>query len=229
MTFLRVFLFTLVFARVLSAQEPASPEILQKLQETQQLHQEHRYAEALTKLDEIEAANPNLADVYNIRGSIYLTPGLRDFDLAQKYFQKAESLQPGSLAPRFNMSELLFVKHEWASAAASFQKVLEDYPKLRFQVRHLTLFKLLVCQVKLGKLDEAEKILSSNFTFMDDTPAYYFGHAAIAFGKKEDSKAKEWLSRASGIYKPDVNTAYLDTLMEARWVPNISLPPVEKK
>ncbi len=225
----RLLLLTLASASLLSAQTKPSPEVLKKLEETYQMQQEHRYSEALEKLDEIEALAPDLSELYNMRGSLYLTPALRDFDKAQEQLDKAAALQPKALAPRFNKAELLFVKHDWPAAASAFQKLLDEFPKLPLSVRHLTLYKRLICEVKLDQYEAAEKTLKDNFTFMDDTPAYYYGKAAIAFGRKDEPTAKDWLTRANGIYKPAAASAYMDTLMEVRWVPNISLPPVEKK
>ena len=49
----------------------------------------------------------------------------------------------------------------------------------------------------------------------------------MAFQKKDEATAKDWMTRAAGIFKEQVNSAYLDTLMEVRWVPNIGLPLTE--
>lgn len=219
--------FILMLAGALSAQERPSPEVMKKLQEAYELQQEQRYADALAKLDEVEAAAPNSPELHNMRGALYLTPALRDFNKAQTLLDKALALQPDSIAPRFNHCELLFVKHEWAPAKAAFQKVLDDFPKLQLPIRHLTLYKRLICEVKLDQIAAAEKTLKDHFTFMDDTPAYYYGQAAIAFGKKDEKAAREWLVRAEGIYKKDAMSAYVDALMEARWITNITLPPAD--
>jgi len=204
------------------------PEVMQKLQEAQELQQRQRFVDALAKLDELEALAPELPDVYNMRGSIYLSPALRDFVKAGEMFSKAEALQPNTLPPRFNLAELLFVKHEWDVAGKAFQKLLDDFPKIPMAVRHLVLFKLFVCEVKLGQITAAEKRMKESFTFMDDTPAYYFSHAVLAFHQKDESSAKDWMLRATGIYKAGENSSYVDTLMEARWVPNIGLPAAVK-
>lgn len=229
MLFSRILPLLLVLAPVLCAQEKPSEEVRKKLEETFRLQEEKRYAEALAKLDEIEAEAPNLSDLYNMRGAIYLTPGLRDFDKAGPLLDKAEELAPQALAPKFNKAEMYFIKHDWEAAAAAMQKLLDDFPKLALQLRHLTIYKRLICEVKLGKYEVAEKTLKEHFTFMDDTPAYYYGHAAIAFGKKEAAAAKDWLARAQGIFKPGEASAYLDALMESRWVDNIGLPPLKEK
>jgi len=200
-----------------------------KIQEAQELQGRQRYVDALAKLDEAEELAPNLPDIYNMRGSIYLAPSLRDYTKAGEMFDKAEAMQPGQLAPRFNKAELLFVQHDWAAAGAAFHKILNDFPKTPMPVRHLIIFKRLICEVKQDQLDIAEKTLKDTFTFMDDTPAYYYSKAAIAFQKKDEAAAKDWLSRAEGIFKPVEISAYMDSFMEVRWLPNIGLPPMEKK
>ena len=92
--------------------------------------------------------------------------------------------------------------------------------------------KRLVCEVKLERLPAAEQTLKDSFTFMDDTPAYYYSQATLAFARRDEVKAKDWLTRAGGIFKPAERSPYEDCLMEARWLPSLALPPVsgeEKK
>lgn len=221
-------IFTLAaLAPAQETEKTIPPAAMKLLTEAQEFQQRQRFVDALDKLDELEAIAPDLPDLYNMRGSIYLSPTLRDFGKATEMFDKAEKLQPGALPPRFNKAELLFVKHDWVSAGSAFQKLLDDFPKIPMQIRHLILFKRLVCEVKQDQIAVAEKTLKDHFTFMDDTPAYYFSNAAISFQKKEESAAKDWLTRAGGIFKEDENSAYTDTMMEARWLPNIGLPAIE--
>jgi tetratricopeptide (TPR) repeat protein len=225
------FLYLLCSMSTVAQQEQASslpPEMAIHMQELQELQQKNRYVEAIAKLDDLDVRYPNNAALCNARGSIYMSPALRDFAKAEEMFDKALKLAPKELPPHFNKAELLFVKHDWAAASKAFQQVLQDFPKLPLQVRHLVYFKHLVSEVKQDQVSTAEKILNDHFTFMDDTPAYYFSKAAIAFHKKDETSAKDWISRANGIFKGPETSAYIDTLMEVRWVPNIGLPEAPK-
>ncbi len=204
-----------------------NPEVQKLLGEAQDLQNRHRYFDALAKLDEAEKLAPKDPNVYNIRGAIYLVPAVRDFDKAQEQFSKANELEPTALAPKFNLSELLFVKHSFAEAEAAFAAVLKEYTKLQMSVRHLVAFKLLVCQAEQNKIDEANKTLKAHFTFMDDTPAYYFAKASIAYSQKNEDVAKEWVEKANVIFKSGENAPYLDSLMETRHIPNIMIPPAK--
>ncbi|MCB1225216.1 MAG: hypothetical protein KDK99_05330 [Verrucomicrobiales bacterium] len=207
---------------------PLSQEqLIRELTAVQSLQARQRYVDALQRLDEIERVNPSVADIYNIRGSILLAPNLRDFDRAEEQFRKAARLRPDMVAADFNLAELFFVKHDWATATKGFAQVMEKFPKLPESVRHLVIFKQVLCALKLDQPKVAEKLVEENFTFMDNTPAYYFSQAAMAFAADKVSKAQEWLAKAGTIFKQADNLAYLDSLMEARWVPNIGLPPVD--
>lgn len=206
-----------------------NPQVQKLLGEAQDLQTRHRYFDALAKLDEAEKIESNDPNIYNIRGAIYLVPAIRDFDKAKEQFEKALALAPQALAPKFNLAELRFVKHEFAGAEAAFVQLAKEYPKLQLQVRHLVAFKQLVAQAKQDKLDEANATLKANFTFMDDTPAYYFAKASIAFQQKKEGEAREWIEKANAIFKPQETAAYLDALMEVRWIPNIMLPGAETK
>lgn len=205
-----------------------NPDVQKLLGEAQDLQGRNRYFDALSRLDEAEKLAPNDPNVYNIRGAIYLVPAVRDFDKAKEQFEKAKSLDPAALAPKFNLAELYFVKHSFAESEAGFAGLMKEFPKVPMTVRHLIAYKLLMSQSEQGKFDEANATLKANFTFMDDTPAYYFAKAAILFAQKKEDEAKEWIERANAIFKPADNGAYLDALMETRHVPNIMMAPGAK-
>ena len=222
---------SLAAAAMLAAQQGSAPprEVIAKLMEAQDLKNAGKFTDALEKLDEVEALAPDTPHLPNLRGTIYLAPQLRDLDKAEELFTRAIELNPGDYIPRFHLAEVSYVRHDWQAARAAFQKLLDDYPKTPMAIRHMVVFKRLVCEVKLDRFDEAEKTLKEHFTFMDDTAAYYYGHVAIAFGRRDEAKAKEWIGRAEGIFKKEDRSTYEDTLMEARWLPNIGLPPLEKR
>lgn len=210
-------------------QPTTNAEVQKLLGEAQDLQGRHRYFDALAKLDQAEKLTPDDPNIFNIRGAIYLVPAVRDFDKAKEQFEKSNALAPTALAPKFNLAELFFVKHSFAESETAFAALLKEFTKLQMSVRHLVAFKLLVSQAEQNKIDEATKTLKTHFTFMDDTPAYYFAKAEIAFIQKKDDEAKEWIEKANAIFKPGDNAPYLDSLMETRHIPNIMMSPVDVK
>ena len=211
-----------------SSQPPISDEVKKLLLEARDLRVKQRYTDALEKLDEAEKLNPNLADIYALRGDIYLAPRRRDFDLALPQFEKAAQLQPESPLPKFNLAEFYFVKHEFATAFQAFTNLTKDYPKLPMVIRHLVHYKRALCELKLGHRSAADQIIAENFTFMDDTPAYYFSKAAVAFETGSPDKGNEWVKRGVAVFKAPSCEPYYDAFKELRWVPDLDFAaPVE--
>lgn len=234
MRLLHIFLFlTLGLASALAQSSKAvgkptvSDEVKKLLLEARDMRVKQRYSEALEKLDAAEKLSPNLADIYALRGDIYLAPRRRDFDLALPQFEKAAELQPESPLPRFNLAEFYFVKHDFTTALQAFTKLITDYPKLPMVIRHLVHYKRALCELKLGHRAAADQIIAENFTFMDDTPAYYFCKAAIAFETGDPDKGNEWVKRGVAAFKAPNCETYYDAFKELRWVPDLDFatPP----
>jgi tetratricopeptide (TPR) repeat protein len=194
-------------------------------EKVQELSSHQHYFEAIEELKKAEALAPDNAMLPNAEGSIYTA--MRDFDHARECFERSLKLMPTNFEPKFNLAELLYVQGHFPESEAAFSALLKEYPKLREEVRHLTQFKAAVCWLKQDHIAEAEEA-SKNFTFMDDTPAYYFSKAAISFQKGNKDEAASWLKRAMRIFKPKENAPYFDTLMEAHWLPSLTVPQGEK-
>lgn len=232
MRLIQTFLFLALGISAVLAQAPKaagqtqiSDEVKKLLLEAREMRVKQRYTDALEKLDAAEKLAPNLADIYALRGDIYLAPRRRDFDLALPEFQKAAELQPDSPLPKFNLAEYHFVKHEFDVALQAFTKLITDYPKLPMVIRHLVHYKRALCEIKLGHRPAADQIIAENFTFMDDTPAYYFSKAAIAFDLGDTNKGNEWIKRGVAVFKGPACEPYYDAFKELRWVPDLDFAP----
>ncbi len=204
---------------------PLSDEVRKLLLEARDMRVKQRYTDALEKLDAAEKLAPNVADIYALRGDIYLAPRRRDFDLALPQFEKAAQLQPESPLPKFNLAEYYFVKHDFTTALQSFTKLTTDYPKLPMMIRHLVHYKRALCELMLGHRPAADQIIAENFTFMDDTPAYYFSKAAISFSTGDPNKGNEWIKRGVAVFKAPSCEPYYDAFKELRWVPDLDFAP----
>ena len=201
------------------------PKVIKLLDDARTLHSKQQYFEALAKITEVETMIPDNPVLINVKGSIYSS--MRDFPHARECFERAEKLVPDDMVPKFNKVELLYAETKYAEAEVAFQKLVDTSPKLREELRHLSLFKILVCQLKQDKIAEAEKTMKF-FTFMDDTPAYYYSKAAFAFQKGDKDEGKNWMNKATNIFRADKTAFYIDSMMEARWVPSLQVPSSEK-
>ena len=193
------------------------------IREAQTLQQRKRFLDSLTKLEEAEKLDPLHAEIYNIRGAVYLSSQMRDFDKAREQFKHAMDLEPDALPARFNLAEADYVQGHYAEGEKAFAGILEKFPKLPTSVRHMVLFKQIVCGLKQNKVAEAEHLMKDHFTFMDDTPAYYFSKAVAALQQKDEKTGNAWLTKAQVIFTKADTNAYLDTLMEGHYLDSLSV------
>lgn len=208
-------------APVTKLSEADEQKLVKILQEVQEMRRQNRYTDAIAKLDEAEKLSPNNGLIYTMRGDVYLAPRRRDFDLALVQFRRARELDPKTAGPVFNLAELEFARHDFPTAAAAFRKLIADFPKLPQVIRHLSIFRIVICEARQKNFNEAEKLIKDSFTFMDDTPAYYFSHAAISFARKDGKMAQEWMLRATSIFKEAQTGPYIDAFKEMRWIPDV--------
>ncbi len=220
-----------------------------------------RIQEAFERLFEAVDIAPDLFSVHNLLGAAYTK--MRDFEKARVSFAKAVELAPRAFMARFNVTELDFVEGKFEDAIAGFaplitqleqeiatlKEIVEDPRRpltdtdrknlrLRITATQTTIklikFKLLISNLKLGKMDEAQAI-QDEFHFLDDTPGYYYGNAAKEFHlsdlakKKKDEKASKkhteeaqgWLRSAEKIYDRQQLEIYTDSFIEVGWIENL--------
>jgi Flp pilus assembly protein TadD len=201
--------------------EADQQKLIKIFQDVQEMRKQNRFTDAVAKLDEAEKISPKNGLIFTMRGDVFLAPRRRDFDLAKEQFLKAKELDPQNAGPAFNLAELEFARHDFPTAAAAFRKLVADFPKLPQVIRHLAISRIVICEARQKKFDEAEKLIKEHFTFMDDTPAYYMSNAAISFSKKDEKMAQEWMLRATSIFKEQQIGPYIDAFKEMRWLPDV--------
>jgi tetratricopeptide (TPR) repeat protein len=175
---------------------------------------------------------PDLFMVHNLKGAVFTK--MRMFPDARKAFHKASELHPTSFHPKFNLAEIEFVEAaakaragQGEAAAAQFasaQKMFEALIAKEAEVstRRLMEFKVAISLLKQGKEEEAEKMVKA-FSYIDDEPVYYLGHAAIEFHRGDKPAAQEWIDSANRIYAPQQITIYMDSFIEVGWVETLAL------
>jgi Flp pilus assembly protein TadD len=201
--------------------EADQQKLIKIFQDVQEMRKQNRFTDAVARLDEAEKISPKNGLIFTMRGDVFLAPRRRDFDLAKEQFLKAKELDPQNAGPAFNLAELEFARHDFPTAAAAFRKLVADFPKLPQVIRHLAISRIVICEARQKKFDEAEKLIKEHFTFMDDTPAYYMSNAAISFSKKDEKMAQEWMLRATSIFKEQQIGPYIDAFKEMRWLPDV--------
>ena len=176
-----------------------------------------RVQEAFEKILEAESIAPEYSAVHNLKGAAYTK--IREFDKATEAFTKALELNPASFMCRFNLTEMNFVKGNFAQAEKGFRQLISDQPTLPESNKALIQFKILICRLKQDDEPGALTILE-NWDFVDDHPCFYFGNAAVHFNKSEEKEARAWLTAAKKIYPPGQVNLYTDSFIESGWIEN---------
>jgi tetratricopeptide (TPR) repeat protein len=196
--------------------EEKRKEIINLYGEAHRLFTEKRVFEALEKLNEAEKLFPNSFELHNLRGSCYVE--LRIFDKAIISFEKAKQISPNNLSIKFNLAECTFVSQKWQESHDKFQELLKLLPPNSLEMLRLVEFKVFICKKKLG-LDQEALILADKYDYQDDSPYYYYTKAALAFDKKENAEAEQWMNRAAIIFRePKILSPWQDTMMESGYV-----------
>lgn len=191
-------------------------EFAKHINEATRLFNEKRIFETLAELDKAEAIFRDSAEIGNLRGSCMVE--FRSFDKAMVAFQAAEALAPNNPNINFNMAEVLFVTHKWKESLARFIAVLKTIPDDQIAMRRLVEFKILLCTLKTGSKEEAEK-LSEKYDYTDDSPYYYYAKAALAYHSGDEIKAEEWLAMSNRVFsKPEILSPWQDTLIEFGYI-----------
>lgn len=178
-----------------------------------------RMFEALQSLNKAEAIAPDFHVIHNLRGAAYTK--LKDFDKARESFDQSIRLKPDAFEARFNFHEIYFVTGEYARALAGFQALLNDFPRMPESIRDMTRYKVMLCHLGLDQKDEA-KAIAARFSYLDDTPVYYFANAAMKLAEGDEAGAAEWIGSATRIYGPETAQLYVDGLQEMGMLPSIS-------
>ncbi|BCU78936.1 tetratricopeptide repeat protein [Luteolibacter sp. LG18] len=204
----------------LNLPEEKRREYAKHIQEAYRVFGEKRVFECLDELSKARVIFKDDPDALNLWGSCQVE--FRAFDKAMAAFDEADKLSPDNPNIRFNVGEVYFVTKKWKECAETFDKLLKQVAeknlKLDLSLTRLIEFKVLLCKIKLGKKEEAE-VLAEKYDFLDDSPYYYFAHAAIAYEKKDELKAEEWLGMASRVFQtPGALAPWQDTMVEYGYI-----------
>ena len=200
----------------LNLPEEKRKEFVKHLTEAGRVFQQKRTIEANKELDKAEAIFKDSAQVHNLRGSCCVE--MSNFDKALDQFRMADELAKDNPNIGFNIGEVYFVTREWQKCVDQLEKVLKELPAESISLGCLIEFKIMLCKMKLGKMDEA-KAIAGKHDEMEDSPFYYYVKAVFAYEKNDVPKAEEWLQMAGRVFQdPNSTMPWTDTLVEYGYI-----------
>ncbi|MFT5906309.1 MAG: tetratricopeptide (TPR) repeat protein [Cryomorphaceae bacterium] len=169
---------------------------------------------------------------YNLMGAVYVE--FRDFDKAREIFSKAVDMAGEDPKILFNLAELEFCDNQWVSSINHFESLLK---KIETQsdtdFSRLVEFKILLCKLALSKANNKDvtddkkneyfaqaKQLANKYTYLLDSPYYYYANAALAFYEDDKATASNWIITAKKVFSnnPNLVTSWDDTMVEFGYI-----------
>ncbi|MBA3961459.1 MAG: tetratricopeptide repeat protein [Chthoniobacterales bacterium] len=176
----------------------------------------NHYDEALKALDAIDARQPDLAESKNLRGVILMRKG--DYDKAEAALKQALEIEPKFWNASFNLSEIPFLKKDWAEARNRFEALVAgNSDEMKGETSLLIQYKILLTFVLQGKENMVDWIVNK-FEGEKDSPALYYSNAAIALSHKNQKEAKEWMDAADKHYPSSLNKLFAESFYEIGWL-----------
>ena len=196
-----------------------SPEQRQQfnnmLMQAQALFSQKRVLDTLQVVDELDKIFVGHPAALNIRAACYVE--IRAFEKAYPIFEKILELTPESTNVQFNLAELDFVTRKWESAHKRFSDLISTLPANNKAMIRLCEFKLLLCKLKMGRVEEAAA-MSEKYDSWDDTPYYYYARAALVFHQGDKQAAEKILLDARFVWGTAALSSWQDTLIEFGYV-----------
>lgn len=168
-------------------------------------YENKNYDAALAQLEELQKARPSDPLVLNLIGSVYVKK--QNYQKAERHFRESLEKEPGFFPAQYNLGELLFLQEKYPAAREHFQTMRAS--DLR---NELLQFKVGLCDLQAGETDRAKRVMNA-IKYPGDSPAWYYGQAALAHKEGNTAKAREFVRGAKFVYGPE-KTALFDETFE---------------
>ncbi len=168
--------------------------------------------QATIALDEIKqaiTADPTFADAYNLRGLVYMR--LDEPALAEDSFRRAIALNPRDANSLHNYGWLLCQESRYGDAAHQFTQALA-VPA--YADRAKTLMTQGACDVRAGRLDDAERSLRQAYELDAGNPLIGFNLAAVLVQRKDWAHAQFYARRVNNGPSANAETLWLGIRIE---------------
>jgi tetratricopeptide (TPR) repeat protein len=193
--------FAVVLGPALAQEQPAArpedPLLMQRrlamvLRQSTKHYEAGEYQAAFDRLEALQGPAAQDLSVLNLRGAILTKMGR--YQEALDLFNAILATDRNYFPAAFNLGEVQFLSGDIAGALETFQSMRRRDPR-----NELVRFKILVCQLKLDRDEDAKKI-ADGLIPAGGTPAWYYAQAMIARKAGDEKTAKKHLQAARSIY-----------------------------
>ncbi len=166
---------------------------------------------ALDELKQALSADPNFADAYSLRGLIYMR--LNDMGFAEESFNKALSIRPNDPNILHNLG---WLKCQQALYPLSFSLFSQALANPSYGERAKTFMAQGLCQVRAGKMREAEQSLLKSYEFDAANPVTGFNLSNVLFLNADYERARFYIRRLNNSEFANAESLWLGIKVERR-------------
>ena len=148
--------------------------------------------DALDQVKQALQAKPDMPAAYNLRGLIYASLG--DNDKAEESFRRSMQLAPHDADLIHNYGWYLCQQRQFDAADVQFQRAIAE-PAYRSVPR--TMLVEGICQIRAGKLPDAEKTLSRAYELDPANPATAVNLAEVLYRSGQYDRARFYIRRVN--------------------------------
>ena len=167
--------------------------------------QSGKYLTCLIKINDAQVIFQNDLDLIFLNGVCHAE--IQDIDKAIEYYQKILAINPHHINTLMNLVEINYFAGRYEETV-KYTHLINSMIESRANGQRMPLldFKLLISLTKLSKANpekyqaELDKI-RAKYTFMDDTPFYYYANALESFDAGDKQEGLIWILKAYLIFK----------------------------
>jgi tetratricopeptide (TPR) repeat protein len=198
-----------------SADSPTSlkdtpPEYQATLESAMRSFAARDFKNALALVDKADRSYQATCFSVNVRAAVAIEE--KKFDEGREYCVKALQLNPKFFPALFNLAEIPFMQGKYAEARLTYEKLIDDPDNA-----DLVKFRLILTYI-LEKNDERAKELIDKIPLLNDTPIYYYAHAAWEFAHENKKEAESYLNSAETVFPKSKLANFVDVFYDLGWM-----------
>jgi Flp pilus assembly protein TadD len=203
-------------------------QVQENFEKAERAYRQQDFANALWLLDKIDAAAPNQAVAYNLRGVILLDEGKSDE--AEAAWRTALAADPEFQEARFNLTRIPFKKGDYKTSRQELEALLgaTSGDKRQQQREQLIRYRIFLTLLLEGRESAAQKAMEE-FKMIDETPALFYAQAAWAFQHGNPRQGNNWVANANNLYSSELNRSFASSLADLDWLhkAEAQAPPIK--
>lgn len=166
---------------------------------------------ALDEIKQAIAADPTLADSYNLRGLVFMR--LNEVRQADESFRRAMALNPRDADIHHNHGWLHCQQRRYAEAQRAFDVALTNPT---YGGRAKTLMAMGLCQARDGKAAEAERSLLRSYELDAGNPITGYNLSQLLYQRGDFERAQFYIRRLNNSELANAETLWLGVKVEQR-------------